>query len=696
MLSPNRFDVLEPRRLFAAFAPDASFSAGGFAMSDFENRADAAFAVALSGGKTLVAGSSGGDFALARYNADGSLDASFGVGGVVRTDFGSDADEAYAIAVQPDGRIVLAGQTRTAANFYDFAVARYNVDGTLDGSFGAGGKAVVAFGNDYDQATAVVVTPDGKILVAGSATESFVSVFAVARLNANGSLDASFGTGGKAVAGFDDAYAGAAAMAVQADGAIVLAGYASDFATGAGDAALVRYTTDGVLDGSFGAGGKVLVDFGTMDDAGRAVAVDALGRIVLAGYARDPGADASDFAAARLLANGTLDAGFGDAGVVVLDLGGTQDQAYAVALDADGHLLLSGRVAAAAGGGTDLTVLRLTDAGALDDEFVPGGVLRMDTGRADDSATGMVVAADGSVTVVGPGAFASPDADFVVARFAIPSLNLAPVVSLTGPSAAVRTFAVSLAGLFTDDGPAGTHELSWDFGDGTTTAYAPASAGLLAPSHTYATSGVYTVTLRVRDAQGAEGVATLSVTVSAAGLVTDALTGQTTLLVAGTDGRDCIDVKRYKKTGKVVLTVGGTVQGVFQADALIVHAGAGRDIVHVHEQVTLRVEIDGGDGHDRLFAGGGPTTLRGGAGNDLLHAGRGASLLDGGDGDDVLVVPSCNRSANTLLGGAGNDHLHGGRGADVLDGGFGNDHYSCVGKNDTVVDVDLKAKKKGN
>ncbi|HYE17221.1 MAG TPA: PKD domain-containing protein, partial [Tepidisphaeraceae bacterium] len=364
-----------------------------------------------------------------------------------------------------------------------------------------------------------------------------------------------------------------------------------------------------------------------------------------------------------------------------------------VALDADGHILLSGRVAAV--DGTDLALVRLTDAGMLDDEFVPGGVLRMNTGRADDSATGMAIAADGSVTVVGPGAFASPDADFVVARFAIPSLNLVPVVSLTGPGVAVRSFAISLTGLFTDDGPAGTHELSWDFGDGTTAAYAPASAGLLAPLHTYAASGVYTVTLRVRDAQGAEGVAMMSVTVSSAGLVTDAITCLTTLLVAGTDGRDHIDVKRYKKTGKVVLTVGGTVQGVFQADALIVHAGAGKDVVHVHEHVSLRVEIDGGDGHDRLFAGGGPTTLRGGAGNDLLHAGRGASLLDGGDGDDVLVVPSCNRSTNTLLGGAGNDHLHGGRGADVLDGGPGKDHYGCVGKNDTVLDVDLVVKKKG-
>jgi Ca2+-binding RTX toxin-like protein len=79
----------------------------------------------------------------------------------------------------------------------------------------------------------------------------------------------------------------------------------------------------------------------------------------------------------------------------------------------------------------------------------------------------------------------------------------------------------------------------------------------------------------------------------------------------------------------------------------------------------------------------------------LLHAGRGASLLDRGDGDDVLVVPSCNRSANTLLGGAGNDHLHGGRGPDVFDGGVGKDHYGCVGKNDTVFDVDLVVKKKG-
>lgn len=316
-------ELLETRIQFS-FSPDPTFGLAGKVATDFSNHSDAAFAMALSSGKMLVAGGSDGDFALARYNADGSLDASFGVMGRVSTDLGSGVDQAYAIAVQPDGRIVLAGETCAPSGFYEFALARYMPDGSLDASFGAGGKVILHFGSDFDQATSVAMSPDGGILVGGMATLDSLSQFALAKLNPNGSLDLNFGVGGLVTTAMDDAYSGSSAMVVQPDGGIVLAGYVSPFATGLTDVALLRYTVTGGLDPTFGAGGKAIIDFGGSDDAGRALALQTDGSILVAGYAHDSEADTSDFAIARVTSAGVLDSAFGTGGIVIADLGGSQ------------------------------------------------------------------------------------------------------------------------------------------------------------------------------------------------------------------------------------------------------------------------------------------------------------------------------------------------------------------------------------
>jgi len=175
-------------------ALDTSFGSGGKVTTDFGGSYHPdGFSVALQpDGKIVVAGYAGGDFALARYNSDGALDTSFGSGGKVTTDFGG-SDAGYSVALQPDGKIVVAGYAGL-----DFALARYNSDGALDTSFGTGGKVTTDFSGGRDVGYSVALQPDGKIVVAGYAGVDF----ALARYNSDGALDTSFGSGGKVTTDF--------------------------------------------------------------------------------------------------------------------------------------------------------------------------------------------------------------------------------------------------------------------------------------------------------------------------------------------------------------------------------------------------------------------------------------------------------------------------------------------------------------
>src|SRR5206468_652342 len=156
------------------------------------------------------------DFAVVRYNANGSLDATFGAGGKVTTSIGSDEDDAYALALQPDGKLVAAGETLNGVR-YDFALVRYNANGSLDATFGAGGKVTTPVGSADDYADALLVQPDGKLVAAGN-VEGSDRDFAVVRYNADGSLDGSFGTGGKVITPLGSSDDVAFSLVLQPDG----------------------------------------------------------------------------------------------------------------------------------------------------------------------------------------------------------------------------------------------------------------------------------------------------------------------------------------------------------------------------------------------------------------------------------------------------------------------------------------------
>ena len=292
-------------------------------------------------------------FALARYRSDGQPDTSFGNGGALTTSFGGNFAAASALMVQPDGKIVVAGTVDfnpdNPTSGLDFALARYNSNGTLDGSFGKGGKVVFDFFGSFDQANGAVLQPDGKIIVVGSTSyDSFNTDigFALVRFNPDGSNDFGFGTGGKQITDFFGAGANANGIVLQPDGKFVVAGTASDSATRpvATDIAVARYNPDGSLDASFGTGGETAIPFAdSATEQGNALALSADGKIIVAGAAFKTFATPPDFALVRYNSDGSLDAAFGIGGTLTTDVAGGTDVAQAIAIQADGKIVAAGR-----------------------------------------------------------------------------------------------------------------------------------------------------------------------------------------------------------------------------------------------------------------------------------------------------------------------------------------------------------------
>jgi uncharacterized delta-60 repeat protein len=323
---------------------DMNFGVGGKVSTDFAANDDEAFAVALqTDGKIVVAGSSfsnGGtyDFALVRYNFDGSLDQSFGTGGKVATDFAGDSDEARAVAIQSDGKIVAAGSMFNTSSGSDFAVARYQPDGSLDSSFGFNGKVNTDFfSNDFDEGYAVLMQPDEKIVVVGRRSNGTDLDIAMARYNPDGSLDDSLSNDGLVITDITGQDDGAFGVAYQTDGKLVVVG--STVSGGTYDFLVARYTNDGHLDNTFSFDGIVITDFGAPFDEAIAATIQNDGKIIVAGYSNS-GAD-GDFALARYESDGTPDVTFDNDGKVTSDIGAT-DVALAVTLQTDGKIVAAG------------------------------------------------------------------------------------------------------------------------------------------------------------------------------------------------------------------------------------------------------------------------------------------------------------------------------------------------------------------
>jgi uncharacterized delta-60 repeat protein len=352
------------------------------------------------------------DFGVARYNADGSLDTTFDGDGKLTTDFAGGADAARAVALQADGKLIVAGEAGNGSD-NDIAVARYNSDGSLDASFGSGGKVRLDLTGTDDVVQSVAVRGDGKIVVAGSVGDGAGRDFLVAQLNADGSIDDSgFGTHGFASLDFAGGADYVTALTVQSDGKIVLAGTANLGATATQtDFALARFNSDGTLDATFGVGGKQTTDIGASADFVEALAVQpGDGKLILAGHTSHD-TDAS-FAIARYSKDGGIDPSFGSGGTLTEDFGGSNDYAYAVAVQPDGKVLVAGYTHAAS---DDFAVLRLDASGAVDTTFGVGGKVRIDFDSGEDIAATLTQQADGKILVAGWAATSTSD-DFAMVR----------------------------------------------------------------------------------------------------------------------------------------------------------------------------------------------------------------------------------------------------------------------------------------
>ena len=385
-------------------------------------------AVALQfDGKIVTAGYTGNaagssDVAVVRYNADGTLDSSFGAGGKVITTFGT-GSIAYSVAIQPaDQKIVIAGSVSNK-----FLLIRYNANGSLDTSFDGDGIVTTQLGNG-DTATGVAMSLGGKIVAAGLTYNGANWDFGVARYNPDGSLDTTFDGDGKTTTAIGAAEDIANSVAIQADGKIVAAGDTYNSAGSNKDFAVVRYNVNGSLDTSFGGTGKVVTAIGTGDDIAFAVAIQPDGRIVAAGYGSDNILNV-DFALARYNADGTLDTSFDSDGMVRTAVGPEGDAVRALAVQTDGKIVAAGY---ASSGTSGFAAARYNLSGSLDSNFGTSGIVVTPLGT-QSSAYSAAIQPDGKIVAAGIASdTAKNNYDFAVVRYAAQCAPTAAHVVVSG------------------------------------------------------------------------------------------------------------------------------------------------------------------------------------------------------------------------------------------------------------------------
>ena len=342
----------------------------------------------------------GEDNYVLRYQSDGTVDPSFGSGGIVRIAFTTPADEemAAAVTLQSDGKIVIASTLPTG-----IGLARLNVDGTLDASFGTGGKVIFKWANKevavvYD----ALVQSDGKIVVCGSSGTKF----AFARFTAAGQFDTTFNGTGKFTlqASTGSAVAYIAGLAQQSDGKLIGVGERPRSNRDPFGHSVLRLNTNGTLDSSFGTNGQVYSNFddqglgGMVRDRARSVKVDPAGNIVVAGTALPRTSDAR-WAFIRLLPNGQKDPSFGGDGKVLVGFPGYHRLHGSLLLE-NGKIVASGGLSQP-GQLPDIAVFRLLSDGSLDPSFGSGGVATTDIDGRSDQSSSLTRQSDGKYVVAG-------------------------------------------------------------------------------------------------------------------------------------------------------------------------------------------------------------------------------------------------------------------------------------------------------
>jgi uncharacterized delta-60 repeat protein len=356
-------------------------------------QADGKIVVAYDG--LTSPGGSTDAFITTRYNADGTLDATFGIGGTVKTNFGL-WETLRQVLLQPDGKILLIGARFANGNTaHDFAVVRYNANGTLDTTFNnSGGVAININGSANDYANSAVVQPDGKIVLAGLSdpSSSFNSPdIAFARINQDGTLDGSFGAGGIALIGSTETSESVSSIALQSNGKIVAAGYRTNGSNN--QILMLRLNSNGTLDEDFRSGGLFTIDLSNVSESAKFVLLQSDGKILIGGSANT--GVASEFALLRFLNDGSADPSFDGDGVVFTsfppDSGGFINSMV---------LQNNGKIVAAGGSNGKFAVARFNSNGSLDASFGSGGRITS-AFRSGIRITSAALQPDGKLVVAG-------------------------------------------------------------------------------------------------------------------------------------------------------------------------------------------------------------------------------------------------------------------------------------------------------
>jgi len=356
--------------------------------------------------------------------ADGDPDPTFSGDGKVTTAVAPAADNDFgsAMALQWDGKIVVAGGAENTAGgtFDDIAIARFNPNGTLDKTFSGDGKVTtaVAAGANPDGVSDIVLQPDGKIVVVGYSLTLGGGKSLLARYTSTGKLDKTFSGDGIAMIPSTTAISEATSVALTSKGRIVVAGHVAGGATG-DDMAVLRFTSRGALDTTFGGGdGVVALALGSETDQAEGLTIAPDGKIIAVGRRGSASGTFDDFAVVRLLADGTPDGTFGFEGIVTTDIGGSGDLAHAVATQWDGKIVVAGK-SLVPDTGNDATVVRYNKDGTLDTTFGEGDGIAL-TSIAPTSGSdwfeAVVIQWNGKIVGAGQAEDSASNIDFATAR----------------------------------------------------------------------------------------------------------------------------------------------------------------------------------------------------------------------------------------------------------------------------------------
>jgi len=351
------------------------------------------------------------DILMVRLTSNGTLDTSFSGDGKLTTDFG-EYEMASDVAIQSDGKIVVAGQTCNHRGTCDLALIRYNTNGSPDTAFGNNGIVIVDFGGGDNGIVGLAIQPDGKIVVAGYMQNSGYYDFAVHRFNPNGTPDTTFSGDGMLNTGFGSGRVDVSYDLKIRSGKIVVAGATCDSNEENCNFALARYTANGALDTTFSTDGKLITDFGG-DDRGTAIVIQSNGKIVVAGNSGKPAN--SSIALARYNSNGSLDTTFsGDGKVTTNFTPGFQADAWDLVIQTDGRIVVIGSTGNK--GGRDFALVRYMSNGSLDTTFGVGGKLTTDFGGEDEVGMALAIQENGRIIAAG-WTFDGGDKDFALARY---------------------------------------------------------------------------------------------------------------------------------------------------------------------------------------------------------------------------------------------------------------------------------------